>query len=59
MAKHKKSIINRKSFFDLLAGTDQLRLQLESGMTEEEIRKTWQNDLDLYLAKRKKYLIYP
>lgn len=58
MAKHKKTIINRKSFFDLLAGTDQLRLQLESGMTEEEIRRTWQNDLDLYLAKRKKYLIY-
>lgn len=59
MAKNRKSIINRKSFFDLLAGSDQLRLQLESGMTEEEIRKTWQEDLDLYLAKRKKYLIYP
>lgn len=58
-AKPGRSIINRTSFFDKLAGTDLLRLQLESGMTETEIRKTWQNDLELYLAKRKKYLIYP
>lgn len=45
-------------FFDKLAGTDKLRTQIISGLTEEEIRKSWQEDLKKYKQMRKKYLLY-
>jgi uncharacterized protein YbbC (DUF1343 family) len=35
-------------FFDKLAGTDKLRLQLIDGMSEEKIRQSWQEDLKKY-----------
>src|SRR5690606_10141117 len=47
------------SFLTKLAGTDQLRKQIEAGMTESEIRKTWQPALKRYKETRKKYLLYP
>ena len=47
------------SFFEKLMGTGELRKQLEAGMNEDEIRKTWQPELDEFKAKRKKYLLYP
>jgi len=47
------------SYFNTLAGTDQLRIQIEQGMSEEEIRKSWQQGLDDYRIKRKIYLLYP
>nr|WP_249414527.1 DUF1343 domain-containing protein [Marinifilum caeruleilacunae] len=46
------------AFFKNLAGTDTLRKQIEKGMSEEEIRATWQKDLESYKEIRKKYLIY-
>ena len=46
------------SFFDKLAGTDQLRLQIIEGKTEEQIRASWQEDLDKYKLMRKNYLLY-
>lgn len=46
------------AFFDKLAGTDQLRKQIESGMEEAMIRKAWQPDLIAFKTKRKKYLLY-
>lgn len=46
------------SFFDTLAGTKTLRSQIESGIQEEEIRRTWLEDLNQYKAMRKKYLLY-
>jgi len=46
-------------FFDRLAGTDALRNQILSGMAEEEIRKSWQEKLETFKIKRKKYLLYP
>jgi uncharacterized protein YbbC (DUF1343 family) len=42
-----------------LAGTNQLRKQIEKGVTEEEIRSSWQEDLKAFKNIRKKYLIYP
>jgi uncharacterized protein YbbC (DUF1343 family) len=45
-------------YFDTLAGTDQLKKQIESGKSEEEIRATWQLGLEKYRALRKKYLLY-
>lgn len=47
------------SFLTKLAGTEQLRKQIEAGLSEEAIRKTWQPDLQRYKETRKKYLLYP
>ena len=47
------------SYFNTLAGTDELRRQIESGMSEDEIRATWQAELATYTQQRAKYLIYP
>ena len=46
------------SFFDKLAGTDQLRKQIEQGMTPEDIHKSWKPGLDAFKKIRKKYLLY-
>ncbi len=51
--------ITRKQFFNQLAGTDQLYNQLKEGKTEEQIRATWQKDLEHFRAIRKKFAIYP
>jgi uncharacterized protein YbbC (DUF1343 family) len=47
------------TFFDKLAGTDQLKQQLLQGLSEEAIRATWENDINAFKAIRKKYLLYP
>jgi len=47
------------NFFDKLAGTTELRKQIEEGVSEEEIRASWQADLETYKTTRKKYLLYP
>jgi uncharacterized protein YbbC (DUF1343 family) len=46
------------SFFDKLAGNDKLRTQIQSGMSEAQIRETWKEDLAAYKALRQKYLLY-
>lgn len=46
------------SFFEKLAGTDELRRQVEEGKTEEQIRYSWQPDLEKFISVRKKYLLY-
>jgi uncharacterized protein YbbC (DUF1343 family) len=46
-------------FFDLLAGTDKLKKQIRAGLSEEEIRTSWQQELDAYKSLRAKYLLYP
>jgi uncharacterized protein YbbC (DUF1343 family) len=46
-------------YFDKLAGTTTLRSQIMQGMTEEQIRQSWQKDLDAFREKRRKYLLYP
>jgi uncharacterized protein YbbC (DUF1343 family) len=46
-------------YIDKLAGTTALKEQIKKGMTEEQIRETWQADLNAYKEKRKKYLLYP
>lgn len=49
---------SRPQWFDLLAGTKKLRFQIVRGLTEKEIRESWQPDLDKYKKMRKKYLLY-
>lgn len=45
-------------FFDKLAGSSELREQIEAGNSENVIRKSWSDGLTVFLAKRKKYLLY-
>lgn len=46
------------AFFTKLAGTKKLQQQIESGASEEAIRKSWQKDLETFKKMRAKYLIY-
>lgn len=46
------------SFFTKLAGSKILQKQIEAGMTEMEIRKSWQKDLEEFKIIRKIYEIY-
>jgi uncharacterized protein YbbC (DUF1343 family) len=47
------------SFFDKLAGNDELWQQIKNGVSEKEIRKSWEPALSEYKKTRKKYLLYP
>ncbi|MBL7921342.1 MAG: DUF1343 domain-containing protein [Bacteroidia bacterium] len=55
--------INKPDFFDrnfnFHSGNSELQEQLKMGLSEEEIRKTWQKDLENFKIIRKKYLLYP
>jgi uncharacterized protein YbbC (DUF1343 family) len=46
------------SFFTKLAGTKKLQQQIEKGMSENEIRKSWKKGLEDFKIMREKYLIY-
>lgn len=46
-------------YFDNLAGTKELRQQIINGLTEEQIRASWEPELAQYKEMRKKYLLYP
>jgi uncharacterized protein YbbC (DUF1343 family) len=46
------------SFFKNLAGTTTLKTQIENGISEKEIRETWQSKLNEFKVIRKKYLLY-
>lgn len=56
MAPDKSKFFN--SFFDKLAGTDQLRKDIIAGKSVIEIRKSWENDLNEFKEIRSKYLLY-
>lgn len=45
-------------FFDTLAGTDELRKQIIEGKTEDEIRHSWEPQLEAFKRMRLKYLLY-
>ena len=55
----KDSFFKQTNSFEKLAGTDQLRKQIKAGMSEEEIRASWEPALSQYKEIRKKYLLYP
>ena len=46
------------TFFTKLAGTKNLQKQIEQGLSEKQIRRTWEQDLISFKKIRKKYLIY-
>ena len=45
-------------YFDVLAAGPTLREQIIKGMSSEEIRNTWKEDLEKFGEKREKYLLY-
>lgn len=47
-----------KKYFTRLAGTEILQQQIEGGLSEDEIRSSWQKDLEGFKKIRKKYLLY-
>jgi uncharacterized protein YbbC (DUF1343 family) len=46
------------SFFTKLAGTKKLQQQIESGISEKEIRESWKEGLQTFKRMRKRYLLY-
>ncbi|MCE6992696.1 exo-beta-N-acetylmuramidase NamZ domain-containing protein [Dyadobacter sp. CY323] len=65
-----KSYPEKERFFDMtqskqmgsidkLAGTENLKKQIIAGISEDEIRKSWESGLSHYKEFRKKYLLYP
>jgi uncharacterized protein YbbC (DUF1343 family) len=46
-------------YFDTLAGTSQLRIQIQQGVTQEKIRTSWKPGLRKFQEIRIKYLLYP
>lgn len=53
-----ESFLTRPKWFDLLMGTNQVRLDMLKGKSEEEIRSAWNDDLKKYKEMRKKYILY-
>ncbi|HEX5024199.1 MAG TPA: DUF1343 domain-containing protein [Agriterribacter sp.] len=47
-----------ESFFNKLAGNNQLWQQIKAGLPEQEIRKTWEPGLAAFKKIRKQYLLY-
>ena len=47
-----------ESFFNKLAGNGTLIQQIQSGLNEEQIRNSWQPELNKFKEIRKKYLLY-
>lgn len=45
-------------YFNKLAGNEELQQQLKAGLTEKEIKQSWEEELEAYRAMRKKYLLY-
>ena len=54
-----RSISNQIGNIDFLTGDANLKKQIMAGVSEEEIRKTWEPGLSEYKEMRKKYLLYP
>ncbi|HSK71263.1 MAG TPA: DUF1343 domain-containing protein [Pyrinomonadaceae bacterium] len=44
--------------FDVIAGTTKLREQIEQGTPVEEIKKSWEKDVEEFCQLRSKYLLY-
>lgn len=55
----KGELFLNNNFFEKLAGTDQLRKQLENGLSAAQIRATWQSNLNTFRRIRQRYLLYP
>ena len=46
------------SYFHLLSGDKKLRSQIEQGLSADEIRASWKDEIDAFMKIRNKYLMY-
>ncbi len=53
------SLSNQMGVIEKLIGSGLFREQIISGVSEEDIRKSWEPGLSEYKMMRKKYLLYP
>jgi len=53
-----KSKVFNTTNFTAHAGTEKLQQQIEAGLSETEIRATWEADLEAFKTMRSKYVIY-
>lgn len=54
----KDTFFLKNNFFNKLAGNDILMQQVKHGVPEKDIRRSWEIDLIVFKAIRKKYLLY-
>ncbi|MCF8362653.1 MAG: DUF1343 domain-containing protein [Prolixibacteraceae bacterium] len=57
--KESENFWKSKRWIELLSGSKELYHQINNGLSEDEIRDTWQKDLEQYKSTREKYLLYP
>ena len=55
---NKSTFFLKNNFFEKLAGTAELRKQIVQGVSQEDIRATWQPGLERFRSIREKYLLY-
>ncbi|MDE6135937.1 MAG: DUF1343 domain-containing protein [Muribaculaceae bacterium] len=48
-----------RSFFELLIGRGDIREMIKSGMSADEIKATWADDVARFREQRRPYLLYP
>ncbi|MBB1443729.1 exo-beta-N-acetylmuramidase NamZ domain-containing protein [Pseudoalteromonas sp. SG43-3] len=58
LSKNNISLFERADFMDKLAGTNKLRLAIEAGQSEAQIKQSWQAGLAQFKAQRAPYLLY-
>lgn len=54
----KNTFFLKNNFFDKLMGNSELRKQVKQGLTEKQIRESWEPALSEYKTMREKYLLY-
>jgi len=55
----KDEFITRPRWFNQLMGNETVLKLIKEGKSEDEIRKSWEPELNAYRELRKKYLLYP
>lgn len=55
---NKNRFFYKNRFFDKLAGSDKLRKQIKAGISQKEIKESWEKGLNNFKKIRRKYLIY-
>ena len=46
-------------WIDYLSGSDELRKQIMAGQSSEQIKESWQADIEAFKERRNRYLLYP
>ena len=58
LTKNGQQFYLKSNFFDLLMGTTRVRQMIAEGKSADEIKATWQGDVELFKAQRRPYLLY-